>query len=46
MDNFEFGMFGDLQDYEDRREYEAWLDQQTSPLDQGEQDDHATQCTQ
>jgi hypothetical protein len=26
MDNFTFGQFAELQTYEDRAEYEAWLD--------------------
>lgn len=26
MDTFTFGMFGELETYEDRREYEEWLD--------------------
>lgn len=26
MDAFTFGMFGELETYEDRREYEEWLD--------------------
>lgn len=36
MDHFTFGMFGELQDYEDRLEYEEWLDQTET---QGGEDD-------
>lgn len=33
MDNFTFGMFGELATYEDRAEYEAWLEAGQTPDD-------------
>jgi hypothetical protein len=36
MDNFTFGMFGELADYEERAEYEAWLDSMPDSDDDGE----------
>lgn len=38
MDAFTFGMFGELETYEDVREYEEWLDSTESAEEMSEDD--------